>query len=323
MKKVIWLSFLLVLGFSHLPKAQILSSEVISNAEAYLNFDWTANPDNIWNQESCGGKSVNTPFWVTVGDQTAMPYCWGGNSTLSDFTAYLPEGKSAGDDNTAAGYGAEPNCAIGVDCSGFVSRCCGLGGHFSTSMINVNELFGHHDSYDDLREADMVNNPGSHVRLVTQINANGTITVIESGSGVGNVGGDGLWRVFNWTYNMSQLSNYNPQYYTGMTTGTAILDCAEAVPLTCGESYHGSSSDAPSQIGFYGCNSWTETGPERVHTITPELDGTIAAKISNFSGDLDVYILGSCDPADCLGVVTSNDAVYADVQGGKHLFYRS
>lgn len=320
MIKKILIFTLIVFSVSGFSSAQITSSEVISNAEAYLNYTWTATTENIWNEENCGGKSVNTPEWVTTGDHVALPYCWGGNSSLSQFTAYLLEGKSAGDDNTSAGYGAEPGCSVGVDCSGFVSRCYGLSTHYATSMLNVNALFGHYSAYADLEEADFINNPGSHTRLVTQINANGTITVIESGSGVGNVGGAGLWKVFNWTYNMSQLTNYNPQFYTGKITGDVMLDCTEAVALTCGETYHGDISTDTSQISFYGCNSWTETGPERVHTITPELDGTLKASISNFTGDLDVYILGGCDPSDCLGIVTSNDATYSNAQAG-HTYY--
>lgn len=321
MKKIIkYLTFLMAWCTSTVMDAQITSAEVFSNAKAYLNYEWTATAENIWNQASCGGKSVNTPDWVTAGDHTAMAYCWGGNSTLSQFTAYLPEGKSAGDNNTSVGYGAEPECSIGVDCSGFVSRCYGLSTHYSTTVLNVNALFGHYSGYEELHDGDFINNPGSHTRLVTKINANGTITVTESGSGVSNVGASGLWRVFTWTYDLSQLAQYNPQYYLNMTSADAALDCTVAVELSCGVSYHGNSSSADSNISFYGCNSWTETGPDRVHTITPETDGILVATISNFSGDLDVYILGSCDPSDCLGIVTSNDVTFTDAQAG-HTYY--
>ncbi|MCT4580311.1 MAG: N-acetylmuramoyl-L-alanine amidase [Flavobacteriales bacterium] len=102
---------------------------------------------------------------------------------------------------------------------------------------------------------------------------------------------------------------------TGSTPPT--LDCSNAVPLTCGVTYSGSSSNAVSNIYTYGCNSWTETGPERVHTITPTTSGTLTASISNFTGDLDVYILGSCDPSDCLGTVTGAAATYANAVAGQ------
>lgn len=102
---------------------------------------------------------------------------------------------------------------------------------------------------------------------------------------------------------------------TGSTTPT--LDCSNAVPLTCGVTYSGSSSTAISNIYTYGCNNWTETGPERVHTITPTSSGTLTATISNFTGDLDVYILGSCDPSDCLGTVTGAASTYTNAVAGQ------
>lgn len=94
------------------------------------------------------------------------------------------------------------------------------------------------------------------------------------------------------------------------------LDCSSTIPLTCGVMYSGTSSVSPSLIGTYGCNSWTETGPERVHSIIPGANGTITATISNFTGDLDVYILGSCDASDCLGTVYSSSATYAGAVAG-------
>lgn len=94
------------------------------------------------------------------------------------------------------------------------------------------------------------------------------------------------------------------------------LICSGAVPLTCGISYHGDASAAASNVYTYGCNSWTESGPERVHSITPGADGTIAASLTNFTGDLDVYILASCDPNDCVGSVASSSATYTNALSG-------
>ncbi|MCB0539731.1 MAG: N-acetylmuramoyl-L-alanine amidase, partial [Bacteroidetes bacterium] len=106
----------------------------------------------------------------------------------------------------------------------------------------------------------------------------------------------------------------------GLTCSPQVLDCSSAVALSCGVSYSGSASSASSNVGTYGCNNWTETGPERVHTITPTTSGTITATISNFTGDLDVYILGSCDASDCLGTVSSSSATYNNAVAG-HTYY--
>ncbi|MCI2228156.1 N-acetylmuramoyl-L-alanine amidase [Polaribacter sp. MSW13] len=107
----------------------------------------------------------------------------------------------------------------------------------------------------------------------------------------------------------------NMSCYTN-TTPTG-LDCSSAIELSNGVVYSGSSSTASSNISSFGCNSWTETGPERVHKITPTADGTITVNLSNYSGDLDVYILGSCDPTDCLGTVSSDSAIFTNAVAGQ------
>jgi pimeloyl-ACP methyl ester carboxylesterase len=95
------------------------------------------------------------------------------------------------------------------------------------------------------------------------------------------------------------------------------LDCGNSIPLQCGVTYNGTSSSASSEVEWYGCNNWTESGPERVHQITPSNSGTLTATLSNYSGDLDVFILGSCDPSDCLGTVSSNQATFNNAQAGQ------
>lgn len=289
--------------------SQISESQVIANANAYLNHSWYANSNNIGQGNCSNGTSYNTPGWVTVGNHIGLPYCWGNNSSINAFDNGLSQGKPAGDNNTSSDA---DNCTLGVDCSGFVSRCYGLATHYNTVMLDENNLFGHYSSYNQLQVGDFVNKPGSHTRLVTQVNNNGSINVIESGQG------NNQWRVFSASYTFSELINdgYNPQYYTSMTTGSPNLDCSNAVNLSCGVVYSGGSSSASSNVLNYGCNSWTESGPERVHTITPTASGTITATISNFTGDLDVYILGSCNPSDCLGTVLSSSATYTNAQAG-------
>lgn len=219
--------------------AQINSSTVIATADSYKNLVWTSNSSNDWNNVNCGGKIVNTPDWVSVGANTSMPYCWGGNSTISMFNSGLSLNKSAGDDITTPGYGAEPNCSVGVDCSGFLSRCFGLSSHYSTSMINTNSLFGTYPSTNSIGEGDFFNKSGVHTRLVRSVNANGTFNIIESGSGTSNVGSNGLWKVFDWTYNSSELSTYSPMYYVNMVSSNTTVSndqCNDALLLTSGTS---------------------------------------------------------------------------------------
>ncbi|WP_375239221.1 hypothetical protein, partial [Aurantibacter sp.] len=108
----------------------------------------------------------------------------------------------------------------------------------------------------------------------------------------------------------------NNMFCIPITITNPILDCTSSIPLTCGVTYSGINSTENSYIESYGCNSWTESGPERVHTITPSGNGTITATLSNYTGDLDIYILGSCDPNDCIGTVFSDSATYTNAIAG-------
>ncbi len=101
-------------------------------------------------------------------------------------------------------------------------------------------------------------------------------------------------------------------------SSSGVLDCSSSIDLSLETIFHGESSTEASKIETYGCNDWSETGPERIHTINLEDAGTITASISNFTGDLDVYILGSCDPSDCLGTVSSSYATYENAPKGTY-----
>ena len=132
-KSVLLLIFAIVINLSY---SQITDVQVLSNAQTYLNHTWTTTTDNIKVEETCSGNIANTPAWVQIGSNTSIPYCWGGFSTLDDFDNYLTQESSAGDDHTDGGW-AGPDCAVGLDCSGYVSRCYGLSTHYSTSMMNT------------------------------------------------------------------------------------------------------------------------------------------------------------------------------------------
>lgn len=96
------------------------------------------------------------------------------------------------------------------------------------------------------------------------------------------------------------------------------LICTTATPISCGTRFSGQASLDTSSVTIYGCNNWTETGPERVHSITLDSAGSIAATISGFTGDLDVFILSSCDAASCVGAVSSSSALYQNAPAGTY-----
>ena len=188
----------------------ISRQKILSNAEPYTTHKWFCNPVNIKDYD-CGGVHVRTPDWVIVGNNVSIPYMWGGFSSLQEFDQGLKNGVSAGDCDTH-GSGAGSSCAVGVDCSGFVSRAWGLTSKYSTRSIpNISTEYS---SYDDLLPGDVVNRAGHHVRLIHTVNGNGSFLTIESSaSGTG-------WRVGYSSYTTADLQGgYIPRYYNNIIEG--------------------------------------------------------------------------------------------------------
>ena len=126
---------------------------------------------------------------------------WGGFSSLAQFDNGLAMGRYAGDINTD-GVSAY---SVGVDCSGFVSRCWQMSYHSSTSdMPNITTQYA---SWNDLKPGDAIHRVG-HVRLFVEKMQNGSLRVVES------AGRD--WDVSYWTYTLSDLTTYTPRYYNNM-----------------------------------------------------------------------------------------------------------
>lgn len=111
-------------------------------------------------------------------------------------------------------------------------------------------------------------------------------------------------------------------YFEGLRTqlGKSCIGvlCDKAPTVGCGQSYNGTSSTALSTVSTYGCNTWLETAPERVHKVVLNSSGAVTASIENFTGDLDVYILSSKNPANCVGSVYSNGAFYNNAPAGTY-----
>ncbi|MDP4267504.1 MAG: M6 family metalloprotease domain-containing protein [Bacteroidota bacterium] len=89
--------------------------------------------------------------------------------------------------------------------------------------------------------------------------------------------------------------------YINVDTNYIYLDCSNAIPLTLGVPYNGTTTDGHNIISLYpnAASNWGETGPEKIHIITTAQKGNITATLSNTgNNDLDVFILRSCDETD-------------------------
>ena len=116
---------------------------------------------------SAGVGSPADELWILDGQNIGMAYKWGGFDSLASFDAGVRAGKAAGDVYTAEkrrrGGAAVSSAAVGVDCSGFVSRCWKLSEKHSTdSLASISRKLS---ATAELLPADIMNQEGGHVLL--------------------------------------------------------------------------------------------------------------------------------------------------------------
>jgi hypothetical protein len=191
-----------------IPNAVASRTIALRLGEQYVLYTYRTSAANLSPTDVTApdGDIIRTPSWLVVGWNAHVPYKWGGFSTLAQFADGLKNGKYAGDIHTSS----PSSYAVGVDCSGFVSRCWQLSSHYSTSMMP--NITGLHQSWDSLKPADAVHKVG-HVRLFVERTPNGGVKAVESTST--------HWDVSYYTYAISALSDYTPRYYTNMQTDHA------------------------------------------------------------------------------------------------------
>jgi cell wall-associated NlpC family hydrolase len=201
-------------------------AEAMSRALAYATHAYTVGGSNLTPAAgaSCGGKLVKTPTWLSaVGTMVGLPYKWGGFTGLEGFSstsvdpdcagtnthffdAALADGQYAGDTcaSSCSGMYCGSHCAVGVDCSGYVSQVWELPGHVTTSMLASSPYTcpAPLPDYDALLPGDVLNHAGSHVRLFTARGASGAIEVLEAS------GRD--WKVAPHAYQVAELASYVP-----------------------------------------------------------------------------------------------------------------
>lgn len=182
----------------------VTRSEALAIAESYRDLEWTAAAGNI----SAGvvdagdGHLIRTPAWVTVGSRTSTPYKWGGFTSTGTYLTQVAANKYAGSDYTSDVSWGDAYC-VGVDCSGFVSRCWRKSSKYGTSTLpSISTALS---SFDDMLTGDIINLSGSHVRLFARKEENGTYTFIEA---MGT-----YWRVMEQNYTASAISSYTPRRY--------------------------------------------------------------------------------------------------------------
>jgi hypothetical protein len=162
--------------------SRVSRTEALAIAESYVAHEWIPSEANIFHGVDSEGIRVDTldasfqsgkderGWWIAAQRNIGIPYKWGGFDTPAEFDAGLRAGRYAGDAYSAEKRrlldDAVSKNAVGIDCSGFVSRCWHLPRSYSTRelpqlCVPVRDLH-------DLRPGDIFNRHNAHVRLFAQ-----------------------------------------------------------------------------------------------------------------------------------------------------------
>lgn len=148
-------------------------AEIVAIGRAYADVRWSASEDHAFHGTDPSGVWIDTPDadfdpagWRDDGEENVgMPYSWGGFTSLEQFRDGLELGLWAGNVPRSEHAGASPR-AMGLDCSGFVSRAWNLPMKQSTRSLGA--LCYELDDYGDLEPGDIANKYDGHVVLVLE-----------------------------------------------------------------------------------------------------------------------------------------------------------
>jgi cell wall-associated NlpC family hydrolase len=159
-------------------RAQSLTrAEALKVAETFISHRWESSQKNVRHGSDSDGVEIHTPdcdggradpvgaCWNVGAANVGVAYKWGGFDTPDSFDAGVRAGKAAGDVYTAEkrrrGGAAVSSAAVGIDCSGFISRCWKLPRKHSTSMLAA--ICRKLASPSELLPADVMNASEGHV----------------------------------------------------------------------------------------------------------------------------------------------------------------
>jgi len=135
------IAVLLLLCLTRLAYSTRSRDEIINEAQAYKNLNWTC-----YNTYPDAGD----PVFEYGHSYTGEAYWYGGWDTREQFI------------DKVENQHLEPRTQAGIDCSGLVSRCWGLSSKYGTWTLQdiTSEI-----SKSQLLKGDILNYPGHHVKL--------------------------------------------------------------------------------------------------------------------------------------------------------------
>jgi len=195
----------------------IYRSTIASNANAYINNSKYLNSTNT--DGACSGRG-KPDYLGGAGTYRSVPYDWGGWDTVGGFNSLMDQGYKAGDVATSS----VESCSKGVDCSGFVTRAWGISSQkYGTSTLGgISTQLG---STSYLKQGDIMNDAGSHVRLIASISSSGAYVWEATTGSYDRV----IYRYLSW----SSQSGYVPRRYNSVCDGgtTPPPPSTEAWPI--------------------------------------------------------------------------------------------
>jgi hypothetical protein len=132
-------------------------AQMLSTAASYRDNTVQLSLANL-NGEGCDDRGKPRYLGSTAGEYSSVAYDWGGANSVKSYNDGMAANKAAGDISTK---GIE-ECSLGVDCSGFVSRCWGFKepDRYETSTLpNISFEV----NVADLLQGDILNFPKKHV----------------------------------------------------------------------------------------------------------------------------------------------------------------
>ena len=218
-------------GCTHPPREESVPSRVtrrecLAMAEAYRSHQWTPTAANVRHGVDAQGVRLDTPdasyhpgskisgWWVPGRQTEGVPYQWGGFSTVEEFDAGLKDGKAAGDASSPVKRALLDDAvtaeAVGIDCSGYISRLWHLPRAYSTRELPglCNEI-----QWEALKPGDILNTHNAHCLLFAGWDDEMHVRLIAY-----ETGSPPTWRVLSHTIDVAWLKSlgYQAWRYRGI-----------------------------------------------------------------------------------------------------------
>jgi len=96
----------------------------------------------------------------------------------------------------------------------------------------------------------------------------------------------------------------NQQGLFSLEVSCGYLNCSNALPLVCGQTFQGSNLQGSDNVSIYGCSGSPlqlgNNGPERIHAFTVTTTGQVIVSLTGLTANLELYLLNSCDRGSCV-----------------------